>query len=81
MIYGENLLSDCPNAEGSTPVSENAEGATPQGGNPWLKMVPLETAEKYSEVLTGYDSFNSFIDGSIESMNTLKEFKEKYNMK
>lgn len=72
-------MSDSPNAEGSTPVSENAEGATPQGGNPWLKMVPKETAEKYNEVLTGYDSFNSFIDGSIESMNTLKEFKEKYD--
>jgi len=72
-------MSDNPSAEGSTPDVPNTETPEVQGGNPWLKMVPKDTAEQYSEVLNGFDSFNSFVQGSVESMNTLKEFKDKYD--
>lgn len=72
-------MSDTLNPEGSTPEAVNTPTTEVQGGNPWLKMVPKATADKYNDVLTGFDSFDSFVNGSVESMNSLKEFKDKYD--
>ena len=72
-------MSDSLNPECSTPPEANTQPPEGQGGNPWLKMVPKETADKYNEVLKGFDSFDSFVNGSVESMNSLKEFKERYD--
>ena len=58
---------------------QNTEPSAGHGGNPWLKMVPKETAERYNETLNQFDSFNTFIEKSVESMGTLRELKEKYD--
>lgn len=63
-----------------TPVVEGAdvEGSVPETKS-WISMVPKEMAEKYHDTLNGFDTFDSFVDSSVNSQNELTEMKSRYD--
>jgi hypothetical protein len=73
-------MSDQLNPNGPAP-----EGVTPQGPEPsgrsgtWTDSVSKDLVEQYGEKLGQFDSYRGFVEGSIDSMAQLEDYKSRFD--
>ena len=69
----DEIIPDTPVVEGT-----EVEGSVPETKS-WISMVPKEMAEKYHDTLNGFDTFDSFVDSSVNTQTELATMKSTYD--